>query len=102
MFVDGRCVTNQRPLLESGTLGAKGHIQVIEALSDDVHHCQRFEFVVRCQVGLTPNSSLVLPPKLSVAQTHSNDPTSSVLLSHTRDFPIPVNFEVVYVPLITC
>lgn len=24
-----RCVTNQRPLLESGTLGAKGHVQVI-------------------------------------------------------------------------
>ena len=23
-----RCVTNQRPLLESGTLGAKGHVQV--------------------------------------------------------------------------
>lgn len=28
-YVDGRCVTNQRPLLESGTLGAKGHVQVI-------------------------------------------------------------------------
>ena len=24
-----RCVTNQRPLLESGTMGAKGHVQVI-------------------------------------------------------------------------
>jgi hypothetical protein len=29
LFVDGRCVTNQRPLLESGTMGAKGHVQVI-------------------------------------------------------------------------
>jgi ubiquitin-activating enzyme E1-like protein 2 len=29
MYVDQRCVTNQRPLLESGTLGTKGHVQVI-------------------------------------------------------------------------
>ncbi|KAK2161943.1 hypothetical protein LSH36_107g04046 [Paralvinella palmiformis] len=28
-YVDSRCVTNQRPLLESGTMGAKGHVQVI-------------------------------------------------------------------------
>ena len=27
-YVDGRCVTNLRPLLESGTMGAKGHVQV--------------------------------------------------------------------------
>ncbi len=29
LYVDQRCVTNQRPLLESGTLGTKGHVQVI-------------------------------------------------------------------------
>ncbi|CAG5125849.1 unnamed protein product [Candidula unifasciata] len=28
-YVDGRCVTNQRPLMESGTMGTKGHVQVI-------------------------------------------------------------------------
>ncbi|XP_071498868.1 ubiquitin-like modifier-activating enzyme 6 [Diadema antillarum] len=28
-YVDSRCVTNQKPLMESGTLGAKGHVQVI-------------------------------------------------------------------------
>jgi len=28
-YMDSRCVTNQRPLLESGTMGAKGHVQVI-------------------------------------------------------------------------
>lgn len=28
-YMDSRCVTNQRPLLESGTLGPKGHVQVI-------------------------------------------------------------------------
>lgn len=28
-FVDSRCVTNQRALLESGTMGPKGHVQVI-------------------------------------------------------------------------
>ena len=27
-YVDSRCVTNLRPLLESGTMGAKGHVQV--------------------------------------------------------------------------
>ncbi|XP_077988676.1 ubiquitin-like modifier-activating enzyme 6 isoform X2 [Glandiceps talaboti] len=28
-YMDSRCVTTQRPLLESGTLAAKGHVQVI-------------------------------------------------------------------------
>lgn len=28
-YVDSRCVTNQKPLLESGTMGTKGHVQVI-------------------------------------------------------------------------
>ncbi|XP_062516487.1 ubiquitin-like modifier-activating enzyme 6 isoform X2 [Corticium candelabrum] len=28
-YMDSRCVTNQRALLESGTMGAKGHVQVI-------------------------------------------------------------------------
>ncbi|KAK3583563.1 hypothetical protein CHS0354_026151 [Potamilus streckersoni] len=28
-YVDSRCVTSQRPLLESGTMGTKGHTQVI-------------------------------------------------------------------------
>ncbi|KAI8793388.1 ubiquitin-like modifier-activating enzyme 6 isoform X1 [Biomphalaria glabrata] len=28
-YMDGRCVTNQKPLMESGTMGTKGHVQVI-------------------------------------------------------------------------
>lgn len=28
-YVDSRCVTAKTPLLESGTLGPKGHVQVI-------------------------------------------------------------------------
>jgi molybdopterin/thiamine biosynthesis adenylyltransferase len=28
-YVDKRCVENKIPLFESGTLGAKGHVQVI-------------------------------------------------------------------------
>lgn len=28
-YMDSRCVANKRPLLESGTLGPKGHVQVI-------------------------------------------------------------------------
>lgn len=27
--MDSRCVSNEKPLLESGTLGTKGHVQVI-------------------------------------------------------------------------
>ncbi|XP_033123989.1 ubiquitin-like modifier-activating enzyme 6 [Anneissia japonica] len=30
-YMDSRCVANQRTLLESGTMGAKGHVQVIVA-----------------------------------------------------------------------
>eukprot|EP01133_Synstelium_polycarpum_P005912 gene5912-6843_t len=29
LFVDSKCVANKKPLLESGTLGTKGHVQVI-------------------------------------------------------------------------
>jgi molybdopterin/thiamine biosynthesis adenylyltransferase len=29
LYVDKRCVLNKKPLLESGTLGPKGHVQVI-------------------------------------------------------------------------
>ncbi|GAM23523.1 hypothetical protein SAMD00019534_066980 [Acytostelium subglobosum LB1] len=29
VYVDSKCVANKRPLLESGTLGTKGHVQVI-------------------------------------------------------------------------
>ena len=28
-YIPSRCVCNRRPLLESGTMGAKGHVQVI-------------------------------------------------------------------------
>ena len=28
-YIDSRCVTAKTPLLESGTLGPKGHVQVI-------------------------------------------------------------------------
>ena len=27
-FMDSRCVANRKPLLESGTMGTKGHVQV--------------------------------------------------------------------------
>ncbi len=29
LYMDGRCIENKRPLLQSGTLGPKGHVQVI-------------------------------------------------------------------------
>ena len=35
-----RCVTNQRPLLESGTMGAKGHVQVIVPMLTESYSSQ--------------------------------------------------------------
>lgn len=29
LYVDSRCISARKPLLESGTLGPKGHVQVI-------------------------------------------------------------------------
>ena len=29
LYMDSRCVANKKPLLESGTLGPRGHVQVI-------------------------------------------------------------------------
>ena len=29
MYMDSRCVTNAKPLLDSGTLSTKGHVQVV-------------------------------------------------------------------------
>eukprot|EP01102_Stenamoeba_stenopodia_P009142 TRINITY_DN2682_c0_g1_i3.p1 TRINITY_DN2682_c0_g1~~TRINITY_DN2682_c0_g1_i3.p1 ORF type:complete len:1013 (-),score=251.98 TRINITY_DN2682_c0_g1_i3:98-3136(-) len=41
IYVDGRCVTNQRPLLESGTLATKGHVQVIVPYKTESYSSQR-------------------------------------------------------------
>lgn len=55
-YMDSRCVTNQRPLFESGTMGAKGHVQVIipfltesyasqnDPLDEDVPYCTLHSF----------------------------------------------------------
>jgi ubiquitin-activating enzyme E1-like protein 2 len=40
-YMDSRCVTNQRPLLESGTMGAKGHVQVIVPHLTESYSSQR-------------------------------------------------------------
>lgn len=39
--MDNRCVSNQRPLLESGTLGPKGHVQVILPHLTESYNSQR-------------------------------------------------------------
>jgi ubiquitin-activating enzyme E1 len=41
LYVDQRCVTNHRPLLESGTMGAKGHVQVIIPFKTENYGSQR-------------------------------------------------------------
>jgi ubiquitin-activating enzyme E1-like protein 2 len=41
LFMDGRCVATQRPLLESGTMGAKGHVQVIVPFLTESYASQR-------------------------------------------------------------
>ena len=39
--MDNRCVSNQKPLLESGTLGPKGHVQVILPHLTESYNSQR-------------------------------------------------------------
>lgn len=41
LYVDQRCVTNQKPLLESGTMGTKGHVQVILPYQTETYASQR-------------------------------------------------------------
>jgi len=41
LYVDSRCVVNKRPLLESGTLGPKGHVQVILPFKTESYGSQR-------------------------------------------------------------
>ncbi|XP_050399847.1 ubiquitin-like modifier-activating enzyme 6 [Patella vulgata] len=40
-YMDGRCVINQKPLLESGTMGTKGHVQVIVPHLTESYSSQR-------------------------------------------------------------
>lgn len=40
-YMDNRCVSNQKPLLESGTLGPKGHVQVILPHLTESYNSQR-------------------------------------------------------------
>ncbi|XP_022102923.1 ubiquitin-like modifier-activating enzyme 6 [Acanthaster planci] len=40
-YMDSRCVTNERPLMESGTMGAKGHVQVIVPHMTETYGSQR-------------------------------------------------------------
>lgn len=41
IYVDERCVVNSKPLLESGTLGTKGHVQVILPHKTESYSSQR-------------------------------------------------------------
>jgi len=41
LYVDQRCITNHRPLLESGTMGTKGHVQVILPFKTETYASQR-------------------------------------------------------------
>jgi len=46
LFDCSRCVTNQKPLLESGTMGAKGHVQVIVPHLTESYSTQVMSLVV--------------------------------------------------------
>lgn len=41
LYVDSRCVMNTKPLMESGTLGSKGHVQVILPHKTESYSSQR-------------------------------------------------------------
>ena len=40
-YMDNRCVSNKKPLIETGTLGAKGHVQVIVPYITESYNSQR-------------------------------------------------------------
>ncbi|XP_047140084.1 ubiquitin-like modifier-activating enzyme 6 isoform X2 [Hydra vulgaris] len=40
-YIDGRCVSNTRPLIETGTMGTKGHVQVIVPHLTETYSSQR-------------------------------------------------------------
>jgi ubiquitin-activating enzyme E1-like protein 2 len=40
-YMDNRCVAQKKPLLETGTLGAKGHVQVIVPYITESYNSQR-------------------------------------------------------------
>lgn len=54
LYMDQRCVTNKRPLLESGTLGPKGHVQVIIPHKTESYASQRDPPGDNCS---TPNNT---------------------------------------------
>lgn len=61
-YVDGRCVTNRIPLLESGTLGPKGHVQVIAPFKTESYSSQQDPEVntdiPQCTLKMFPEEAL--------------------------------------------
>ena len=83
-----RCVTNQRPLLESGTLGAKGHVQVSlqhhpEGLAvlilptPPFSHLPHLSVPIQCTSLHVPSSPYLLP--------HTSLPTPQVIVPHLTE-----------------
>ena len=59
LYMDQRCVTNQKPLLESGTLGPKGHVQVIVPFQSESYASQsdpQTKDIPFCTLKSFPNS----------------------------------------------
>lgn len=48
LYVDGRCLYYRKPMLESGTLGAKGHTQVSKTQASSLGTFLSGSFVICC------------------------------------------------------
>ena len=87
LHVCSRCVTNQRPLLESGTLGAKGHVQVIVPHKTESYSSQVRKTVVLSILSLSslsfsfPSFSFPSPSHSLIFSSPSPSPLSLFLIS---------------------
>jgi ubiquitin-activating enzyme E1-like protein 2 len=82
LYMDGRCVTAQRPLLESGTLGSKGHVQVIVPHLTETYSSQRDppeKDVAFCTIHVFPNHAehTIQWAKDRFAKVFSNKPAEA-------------------------
>ena len=92
-----RCITNQRPLLESGTMGAKGHVQVIvpymtesysSQVSWDIFYCLVYYYIY----GVRLNSLSICLSILCHSDIFQRDPIDEdVPYCTLKSFPATID-----------
>lgn len=89
LCIFSRCVSNQRPLLDSGTMGTKGHTEIIvpnltESYNSHVSLWKRLKLLVFCaghvQSRHQPKITFLLPPRGTPQKRRSHSALSSLSL----------------------